>query len=425
MTYAQLKRVWLMFLARKVAVFASASLLLPGVALGFGMGMDGATRSSPVDSTSSGGPSSTAIGVSGNSGQAGYQINIAVPKGTAGSEPSITLSYSSTLSDGPFGVGWQLGFGEVRRTLRYGTPAFDDSKDQFEFNGQLLVADDANPGEYRTITESFAKIVHTISGSDDRWTVNFPDGRIARFGINQESRIRQDQEMNPVDDIAQWLLSEVEDTSGNVTRFVYDRISDPGTAFPKTVEYTYRNGSLVGELRSVEFFLEDRPDFIYGFPGGVETRISKRVREIRSLEGTQIYRRLILDYTSPITSTTGRSRLTSAQVFGTDCPDSYLDPTIVTAEGVCEGLPAKTFSYTDASDVLTTGALHENWINRTAPGGTGGGWWWWRWWRWYRGNGRSREFLASDPRADFLGDRPLVRPRLRCSDSRYQRGWPP
>jgi RHS repeat-associated protein len=267
-------------------------------------------------------------------------------------------------------VGWQLGFGQIARTLRFGAPSFDTS-DLFEFNGQLLVEDASNLGVFRTQTESFAKIVHTVSGDDDYWTVNFPDGRKARFGFNQESRIRKGGEMSPEDEfgpVAQWLLSEIEDTSGNVTRFSYDRSFDPGTGFPKAVEYTYRDGVLVGEKRSVEFILEDRPDIIYGFPGGVETRISKRVREIRSLAGNQVYRRLVLGYASPATATTQRSRLTSAQVFGTDCPVGEADPETPSAPEFCNGLPAKTFAYTDASDVIAD-AAHSNWIEPTEAGG--------------------------------------------------------
>jgi hypothetical protein len=128
--------------------------------------------------------------------------------------------------------------------------------------------------------------------------------------------------------------------SGNVTKYVYHRDYDMGTAYPKAIEYTYHGGTPVGELRSVEFFLETRDDWIYGFPGGVETRVTQRVREIRSMEGAQVYRRLILDYTSPQTATTERTRLTSAQLFGTDC-----DPE--TAPDVCVGLPAQTFTYND------------------------------------------------------------------------------
>jgi hypothetical protein len=335
--------------------------------------------------------------------------------------------YSSTLSDGFFGVGWQLGLGQISRTLRFGTPAYDDATnatDSFEFRGELLVEDAGTPGEYRTTTELFAKVVRTDpGGSDDSWTVNFPDGRKARFGTNQESRIRKEDVEdiwdpnveNHTGPVAQWLLAELEDASGNVTRYSYERSVDPGTAYPKAIEYTYRDGALVGEKRSVEFILEVRPDLIYGFAGGVETLISKRVQEIRSLAGDQVYRRLRLGYDLPADATTQRSRLTSAQVFGTDCPITET-PETPTGE-YCKGLPAKTFTYSDASDVVAAG--DSNWINVSEPdpegsggwggyggwGGTGGGGrgggggggglgWWHR---------RSSDRLLAHPPSAFLG----------------------
>jgi len=292
-----------------------------------------------------------------STGQANLRIEIAVPKGTGGSEPDLALSYSSILVDGPFGVGWRVELGEIQRSARFGTPAYDDTLDEFEFDGVLLVKhpDQANhPGEYRTFQESFARITRTVTGADDYWVVEFPNGRKARFGTNQETRVRRGGDTHPQDDdgvIGRWLLSEVEDANGNVTRFSYDRGIDVGTAYPKEISYSYRGGSQTpvgGTERKIEFILEDRDDPILGFPVGLETRIVKRVAEIRSLVGGAIYRRLVLGYAAVDEyTTTGRTRLTSTQLFGSDC-----DPVGVDPETSCNGLPRKTFSYTDTSPAI-------------------------------------------------------------------------
>ena len=44
-----------------------------------------------------------------NTGSAKYTIPLAVPVGTGGIEPELSLEYSSQGGNGPLGVGWSLG----------------------------------------------------------------------------------------------------------------------------------------------------------------------------------------------------------------------------------------------------------------------------------------------------------------------------
>jgi len=327
-----------------------------GVLVGMASALPSSAANDPKDLSSQNGEDATVIQ---STGQAHLQIEIEVPRGTGGSEPDLALTYTSSLSDGPFGVGWNVELGEIRRTSRFGTPAYNDAEDQFEFDGVLLVAhpDQSHPAvEYRTIQESFAQIKWNRGpGLDDNyWEVRFPDGRIARFGTNQESRIRKGGDLDPRDDdgeIGRWLLTALEDANGNVTRFSYDRSIDVGTAYPLAVSYSYREDSQIpvgGTERRVEFVLEDRDDPIMGFPAGLETRVGQRVGEIRSLVGGAVYRRLVLNYAAADEyTTTGRTRLTSTQLFGADCEPVELDP-----EASCSGFPAKTFRYTDTTPAI-------------------------------------------------------------------------
>ncbi len=293
-----------------------------------------------------------------STGQADFRIEIQLPKGTAGSEPGLALRYESNLSDGAFGVGWGVELGEIRRSARFGTPVYDDSLDEFaldefELDGALLVAhpdQGGHPGEYRMLQEGFLRITRI----GERWEVEFPDGRSARFGTDQQTRIRVGGDRSPEDDtgaIGRWLLSELEDAHGNITRFSYDRATDVGAAYPKKISYSYRAGSLtpIGGAameRRVEFALEDRSDgaggadVIFGYPLGIETRIGKRVSEIQTFVGELAVQRLVLSYAGRADYSTGRSRIAKAQLFGRDCP-SPTDP------ASCKGLPATTFRYTD------------------------------------------------------------------------------
>src|SRR5262245_3315203 len=55
------------------------------------------------------------------SGQVQYSVPIRTP-GAGGQSPSVALSYSGALGNGPLGIGWALASPAIRRTLRDGVP---------------------------------------------------------------------------------------------------------------------------------------------------------------------------------------------------------------------------------------------------------------------------------------------------------------
>src|SRR5437764_175342 len=111
------------------------------------------------------------LGVS-PSGSASYSIPIAVPSGTTGLQPKITLQYDSLAGNGPAGMGWSVG--GLATITRCPTsinidgnvgvhPVSYDSLDKFCLNGERLVpvvgAYGAPNTEYRTHNEEFSKII--------------------------------------------------------------------------------------------------------------------------------------------------------------------------------------------------------------------------------------------------------------------------
>jgi RHS repeat-associated protein len=296
--------------------------------------------------------------VSQSTGDAIFQIPIPTPLGTGGFQPQLSLRYSSSAGDGPFGIGWQLPLGEIRRSTRFGIPTFD-ANDRFELDGELLVGPSA--GEFRLATESFARI--TYDASSESWLVEYPNGSKARYGMTDNSRIRRDGETGAV---FRWLPSELEDANHNVVRLSYDR-SDEGTAYPKEIIYTYRDGALVGGIeRKIEFVLDPqlRPDPLLFFTGSVKTQMKRRVEEVRSTVGGAPFRRLVLSYSQSTQYTRHRSRLVSAQLFGADCALDQTNP----ASG-CVGMPPQTFEYGDPAFDVPTGTA-SNWSTHspfTAP----------------------------------------------------------
>lgn len=291
----------------------------------------------------------------GSDGLLRLNLPLEIPVGTGGIPPSPGLHYASAHQDGPFGVGWALGFGEIRRTSRFGTPLYDDAVDQFELDGQLLVPG-ATAGRYHTDVETFQRIeFQTTDPHTSAWEVTLPGGTILRYGLSSATRIETTVVPAPANYVARWLLEEMEDVHGNRAKFEYASLGDPGMLYPTRISYSYdASGAAIGELREVQFAYEDRPDPVTSFRGGVRTEISKRANEIWSTVGGSPYRRYLLAYsTSP--HATGRSLLASVQRYGTDCPTGT-DPNLCAAE------PPQTFVYADAADVLATPAVAEdNW----------------------------------------------------------------
>ena len=127
------------------------------------------------------------LGVS-PSGSASYSIPIAVPPGTTGLQPKITLQYDSLAGNGPAGMGWSVG--GLATITRCPTsinidgnvgvhPVSYDSLDKFCLNGERLVpvvGNTAGDGR-RLVRELDFEAVHVFTGLEvDNGTLRVPDG---------------------------------------------------------------------------------------------------------------------------------------------------------------------------------------------------------------------------------------------------------
>ena len=293
-------------------------------------------------------PDSVDASVTQSTGAATLRIPIEVPPGPGGFQPKLALVYSSHRADGPFGVGWELPLDEIRCAIRSGVPDYAQGCAEFELNGQTLVKDPATTDRYHTFVESFQRVKYTAGTNS--WEVTHPDGTKLRFGTDPAHRVHVAND--PGQPAARWLLAEMLDPHGNTITFTYDR-SDPGNPYPEEVSYG------VGGRRKIQFIpeTETRPDPSHDFAGGIERWHRQRIREIRVLVGTNVFQRRVLSYDDTGYST-GRSRLTSTQLFGTDCdPGAHPDPTDPDPTVGCTGLPAQQFRYTDPDDALGSSGL--------------------------------------------------------------------
>ncbi len=161
-------------------------------------------------------------------GVATHSIPIVVPRGTAGVQPNLALTYNSQGENSLLGIGWSVGgMPIINRCPR--TVAQDgfrggvnyDTNDRFCLDGQRLMAISGNYGadnsEYRTEIDNFltitAKTAVGIAGPA-YFIVKTKSGETMEFGgneISQEGRI----EAQGKNTVRVWALSKVSDTKGN------------------------------------------------------------------------------------------------------------------------------------------------------------------------------------------------------------------
>src|SRR5690554_7644084 len=152
-------------------------------------------------------------------GAATYTIPISVPPGINGVQPDISLTYSSQAGNGLAGWGWNIsGVSVITRVPatkhhdgRVGNITYTTGKygDRFALDGQRLLPSDTRvaggSGEYGSngfvySTEEYSNVRITSYGVSPYgagygpayFEVRYPDGSLARYGSNSNSRSRND-----------------------------------------------------------------------------------------------------------------------------------------------------------------------------------------------------------------------------------------
>lgn len=249
-------------------------------------------------------------------GTAEYTVPIEVPPGRAGLEPSLSLRYAGTRVNGDLGTGWTLeGLSKITRCPHtyavdgYAGPITNTVTDALCLDGKRLrnVGGAAspsigNPAEYRTLIDSFAKIVGYQTDDDvgvqlppfasilrvirglqgaDYFKVWTKDGRILTYGGAADSLIMSRNGVRNT-----WLLTRVEDRAGNNIIITYENAAaqlapDGGLSLvrPKLIAYTV-HGATAGN-REVRFSYETRPDTnVRYFQGAVGWLVQERLARV-------------------------------------------------------------------------------------------------------------------------------------------------
>lgn len=280
----------------------------------------------------------------GGDGAMTYSMPIDIPKGTAGMEPKVSLSYSSSAGNGIAGLGWSLsGFQSITRgPASHQKDGFEgavrfDGDDRFFFNGEKLICVSGTYGqqdsEYRTEIDSFARI--TLKGGNQNstnswWQVETKAGLVIQLGNSSGSKIVSPLYAAPIS----WDVSKVSDTSGNYylvnwagqSSHTANNINDRRVT---SVDYTGNDNGL-SPYCSINFIYEDRPDKSFAYhPCGVRYNTDKRLKEIAVKTGSYTNHTYFLNYQTSVQ--TGRSILSS--MFRQHAGGYTTSPTVFTWQG--------------------------------------------------------------------------------------------
>jgi RHS repeat-associated protein len=215
-------------------------------------------------------------------GDAYINIPITPAPGVNGLVPNLALSYGSSrlrtrtnqeLPGDILGYGWSVaGLSEIRRCVKgqANSNSVDiDSSDYACLNGEPLVLVGGtywSPGsEYRTLRESYQKIILQGTAAEPWFEVYTPDGGVIEYGNSDDSRIRgidyvidQGEMTEEVTDPFLWSINQRKDAFGNEMVFTYHKDEGSGVNHPAKIEYGYDDGSDFDAL--IEFEYVDRAD---------------------------------------------------------------------------------------------------------------------------------------------------------------------
>ena len=184
-----------------------------------------------------------------NSGTANLSYPIEIPAGRQGMQPNLALTYSSGGGNGWLGVGWDIYIPSITVETRWGVPRYDQimESEVYLYEGEQLVTKGSN-GNFRGMphrtnhwtsraslgneeqffprrNEVFDSIVRHGNGpSNYWWSVTHRNGVTDYYGkkhgaatVNHSSVLCDPDKHN----IAQWMLTESVDLSGNWVRYYY------------------------------------------------------------------------------------------------------------------------------------------------------------------------------------------------------------
>lgn len=286
-----------------------------------------------------------------------YDIPIAVPPGTAGMAPTLTLDYSSQNGDGVLGYGWALGglpsIGRCPRTVAqdgvHGGVNYN-LNDRFCMSGQRLILTSgtygADSSQYRTEIDSFSLVTaHGAAGNGPAYfTVQTKAGLTMEFGNTADSQVLA----TGTSTARAWGVDKITDSVGNYMTFTYTVDAANGVNYPSSINYTGNSAASLAPYNSVQFVYTTRADVTPFYQAGSLTQRTQILTDVKTYAGSTLVADYKLGYTAG--TTTRHSELTSVD----QCDGS----------GNC--LPATTFGWQGSRDNPAMTALPNGQFQGTA-----------------------------------------------------------
>ena len=246
-------------------------------------------------------------------GAATYSIPIAVPPGTNGMVPSVSVNYNSMGGNGLLGMGFNLNASSS--ISRCSENLFNDGEvkgitfgatDKFMLDGQRLIAINgvygADGTEYRTETEGFCKIVSygSVGDGTEKGPVMFKvwtkDGKMMEYGFTEDSRI----EAQGKTDVLSWKINKILDENENYISFTYVENNADGESRLTQIDYTGNAAQNLNPYNTVKFLYENRIDQNTLYVAGTKMKQSVLLKYIRTYAESNIVREYKFNYTKDV-----------------------------------------------------------------------------------------------------------------------------
>ncbi len=173
---------------------------------------------------------SVAASADASSGSAAYSIPIAVPPGTNGVTPNISVAYNSLSGGGIAGRGWSISglsmITRVGQTIYHNSatkPVDFSSDDRFALDGMRLMSKTGTYGSdgatYGTETENFSTTTSNgdLGGGPLWFSVVTKDGVTMEFGNTSDARFLNNDNTK----VLFWRINKILYTDGNYIEFKY------------------------------------------------------------------------------------------------------------------------------------------------------------------------------------------------------------
>ena len=295
-----------------------------------------------------------------------YKIPIAVPPGTGGMAPSLSLEYSSRGGDGQVGLGWVLA-GLPSITLCPRTYAQDGEHRGVDFNQYdrfcldgLRLMKSAGTGqygddlvEYRTEVDSYTKVISHTSGSNhnpDWFEVHTKSGQIMEFGHSLDSRIKPalpDGSGGTLSFVRAWAVNKISDTVGNYLVVTYTNDTVNGQVYPTEIDYTANDRQGLPAYNSVRFGYLFKNDgaIVAAYHAGSIMRTTVLLNEIKTCIGI-----------SPATCTINSGQISDYQLTYNRATTGIQHDEVASVQlwdGVGNNLAKTSFAWLGQPNVLT------------------------------------------------------------------------